>query len=164
MGTDAVGFLKLCKRERPAAIRTRTKISAFYHSSIIQYTVGLLIVLNFVMVIGNAQFNPKDEDNEFKGVLEILEYGPSSPSEQLDYWRTRTLTVCLKVNLCSFAKPPMLFMFNKNCCCSKVQRHCSATHLLYKGEVFERICMAPCLQGSLSTAHCVHLCGAQIRI
>ena len=90
MGADAVGFLKLCKSERPTAIRTRTKISAFYHTSVVQYTVGLLIVLNFVMVIANAQFNPKDEDNHFKDVLEIFEYGPSFPSES--NWTTSVHT------------------------------------------------------------------------
>ena len=80
-----LNFLKLCKAKRPIAARTRTKISAFYHSSIVQYTVGLLIVLNFVMVIINAVFNPKDEDNDFKGVLEIFEYALPSLSSSVPF-------------------------------------------------------------------------------
>lgn len=34
----------------------------------------MLIVLNFLMVISSAQFNPKDEDNTFKDVIAVLEY------------------------------------------------------------------------------------------
>ena len=73
-GTDVINFLELCKLKRPKAAQTRTKISAFYHMNMVQQLVGLLIVLNFLMVITIFQFNPRDEDNTFKDVLNVLEY------------------------------------------------------------------------------------------
>ena len=72
-GTDVINFLELCKLKRPKAAQTRTKISAFYHMNMVQQLVGLLIVLNFLMVITIFQFNPRAE-NTFKDVLNVLEY------------------------------------------------------------------------------------------
>ena len=66
-------YLTICKSCRTKSARMRTHLSSFYNHDVIQLPVAVLIVLNFLMIIVSAEFNPGGEENSLNDVINALE-------------------------------------------------------------------------------------------